>query len=172
MRSLTAKFLSVGLMTAGCLMVHPVKAALGQSADAGQNITIARSNAIPSATGAADRFTGSVKLDMMAVPAGPSRARVQSVTFAAGGYTAWHSHPLGQVSVVTEGSGYIQQWGGQVQQIHPGDVIWTPPNVKHWHGAGPKAPMTHISVYDEPEGQVTKWMEKLTDAEYRKATAK
>ena len=170
MKSLLVKSLSVVLMSGACMMVHPVKAASGQAADAGQNITITRSNAIPSAPGAADRFTGSVKMDTLAVPTGPSHARVLSVTFAPGGYTAWHSHPLGQVLVVTQGSGYVQQWGGPVHQIHPGDVIWTPPNVKHWHGAGPNAPMTHISIYDEADGQVTKWMEKLTDEEYRKAT--
>lgn len=170
MRLLTARFVYFGFMTAGCLMIHPVNAASGQSADAGQNIVITRSKAIPSAAGTPDRFTGSVKMDTLALPTGPSHARVLSVTFSPGGYTAWHSHPLGQILVVTEGNGYVQQWGGAVQQIHPGDVIWTPPNVKHWHGAGPKAAMTHISIYDEAEGQATKWMEKLTDEEYQKAT--
>lgn len=132
-------------------------------------IVITRSDAVPSAKGTPDRFVGAVKMDTLAEPKDASLARVISVSFAPGAHTNWHSHPLGQILVVTAGMGYIQQWGGKVEQIHPGDVIWTPPNVKHWHGAGLKESMTHISIYDEPKGQVTNWMEPVTAEQYSAA---
>ena len=164
-----ARFLSLSLLACLCVSVRTEKATAAQSgaADTSQKITIQHKGEFPSVQGAADRFTGQVRLDTLGAPAPPSLTRVQSITFAPGAHTAWHSHPLGQTLIVTSGSGYVQQWGGPRQEIHEGDVIWTPPNVKHWHGAGPNGPLTHISVYDEPDGQVTKWMEKVTDEQYK-----
>jgi 4-carboxymuconolactone decarboxylase len=133
------------------------------------SITILRADQAPSIFGPENHFIGKVKMDTLTEPVPGSRPRVLNITFAPGARTAWHSHPLGQILIVTSGSGFIQQRGGPIQAIHEGDVIWTPPNVQHWHGAGPNGPMTHISIYDEPSGQVTQWLEQVTDAEYAKA---
>lgn len=176
MKSLAMRLVSVALLALVCVLVQPVRARAGQSTgsdvagQSAQTITITRSDAIPTAPGPADHFTGAVKLDTLTdSKTGPGRTRILNVTFAPGAYTAWHSHPHGQLLIVTAGSGYVQQWGGKIQAIHAGDTIWTPPNVKHWHGAGLKEPMSHLSIYEEPDAQVTKWMEKVTDEEYRQA---
>lgn len=176
MKSLVARLSALAVVAAACTVVHPVRARAGQSEPASgagqpaQTITITRAAAVSSAQGPPEHFTGAVKLDMLAEPkSAPGQTRIESITFAPGAHTGWHSHPLGQLLVVTAGSGFVQQWGGPIQAIHSGDVIWTPPNVKHWHGAGLKEPMTHISIYEETNGQVTIWMEKVTEEEYRQA---
>jgi quercetin dioxygenase-like cupin family protein len=87
-----------------------------------------------------------------------------NVMFEPGSRTAWRSHVRGQLLIVTSGKGRVQQWGGPVQEIQKGDVVWFPPGVKHWHGAAPDSPMTHIAIVDEGgSGDATHWMEKVTD---------
>ena len=94
--------------------------------------------------------------------------RVNAVHFAPCSRTAWHRHALGQTLYVTEGVGYIQSWGGELIEIHPGDVIYTPPDEEHWHGAAPDHFMTHIAMWEAPlDGPETMWAEHVTDAEYR-----
>ena len=89
-----------------------------------------------------------------------------SVAFERGARTAWHSHPLGQTLIVTAGTGWVQQWGGQVQEIWQGDIVWIPPNLKHWHGATASASMTHIAVQESLDGKAVEWMEKVSDEQY------
>lgn len=91
-----------------------------------------------------------------------------SVTFEPGARTAWHTHPLGQTLIVTAGVGWAQVEGGPVEEIRPGDVIWFPANVKHWHGATPKTGMTHLAIVEKLDGKSADWMEKVTDEQYRK----
>ena len=91
------------------------------------------------------------------------------MTFAPGARTAWHTHPAGQILVVTPGTGRVQQWGGAMQEIHEGDVVWTPPNVKHWHGATPTSAMTHMAIAEQLDGKAATWMEQITDAQYNGA---
>ena len=86
--------------------------------------------------------------------------------FDAGARTAWHAHPLGQTLIVTAGSGRVQFWGGPMQEIRPGDVVWIPPGQKHWHGASPATPMTHISIQEQVDGKTAEWFEKVTDEQY------
>jgi quercetin dioxygenase-like cupin family protein len=81
---------------------------------------------------------------------------------------AWHTHPLGQTLVVTAGLGWVQQWGGLVEEIRPGDVVWIPPGVKHWHGATPSKGMTHIAITEHLDARVAEWMEKVTDEQHRR----
>ena len=131
--------------------------------------SILHSDAVPTAPGPANHFIGTVNMDTLSEPIEGLRPRVLSVTFAPRARTAWHSHPMGQVLIVTEGSGFVQQQGGPIQAIHVGDIIWTPPNVRHWHGAAPDTSMTHIAIYEEPKGKVTQWFEQVTDEEYAKA---
>ena len=82
--------------------------------------------------------------------------------------SGWHTHPLGQILIVTDGKGWIQQWGGPVEEIRKGDVVWIPANVKHWHGATPNTAMTHIAIQEQLNGIAVEWMDKVTDEQYRK----
>jgi quercetin dioxygenase-like cupin family protein len=116
--------------------------------------------------GPAANFTGSAQVKPLVSAHYPSRATAGQVTFDPGSRSAWHTHPLGQALIVTEGAGWVQQWGGVVQQIRKGDVVWTPPGVKHWHGATPNTSMTHITVQEELGGKNVEWMEKVSDEQY------
>jgi len=88
------------------------------------------------------------------------------VAFEPGARTAWHTHPLGQTLYVISGVGRVQAKGGPVREIRPGDVVWIPPNEKHWHGASPTNGMTHIAMQEAFDGSYVTWMEHVTDAEY------
>ena len=90
-----------------------------------------------------------------------------SVTFEPGARTAWHTHPLGQTLIVTAGCGRAQRWGGPIEEIRPGDVVWFPPGEKHWHGATPTTAMTHIAIQEKLDGKVVDWMEQVSDEQYQ-----
>src|SRR5437870_9996624 len=96
------------------------------------------------------------------------RKRERKQKTEAGARSAWHTHPFGQILIVTEGTGWIQQWGGPIEEIRKGDVIWIPAGVKHWHGATPNTAMTHIAIQEELNGKAVEWMEKVTDEQYHK----
>ena len=98
--------------------------------------------------------------------ADPARVAGAQVTFEPGARTAWHTHPLGQTLIVTSGSGRAQRWGGAIEKIRAGDVVWIPPGEKHWHGASPSTAMTHIAVHERLEGKTVDWMEPVTDEQY------
>jgi quercetin dioxygenase-like cupin family protein len=127
---------------------------------------IRRNGTRPSNKGPADWFTGIVRVDPLFAAHDPARTSGASVTFEPGARSNWHSHPLGQTLVVTSGSGWIQAWGQPVQEINPGDVIWTPPGEKHWHGAKATTPLTHIAIQEALNGKVVDWMEKVGDDQY------
>jgi quercetin dioxygenase-like cupin family protein len=118
-------------------------------------------------TGAPDRFSGSVRVQSLFSPTEPSRTSGGVVTFQPGTRSAWHTHPLGQILIVTDGSGWIQQWSGPVQVIRKGDVVWIPPGVKHWHGATPTTAMTHIAVQESLNGVAVNWLEQVTNEQYQ-----
>jgi quercetin dioxygenase-like cupin family protein len=117
--------------------------------------------------GPADWFTGTVHLDMIATPSEPSRVQAANVHFAPGARTAWHTHPLGQNLIVTAGCGWAQRWGGPVEEIRPGDVIWFAPGEKHWHGATAITAMTHIAIQEHLDGKTADWMEQVSDEQYK-----
>jgi quercetin dioxygenase-like cupin family protein len=127
---------------------------------------IKRAGSKPSGKGQADYFTGTVRIDALIDAPAPARVVAASVTFEPGSRTAWHAHPLGQNLIVTFGCGRVQRWGGPVEEIRPGDVIWIPPGEKHWHGAAATTAMTHIAIQEQLEGKTAEWMEKVTDEEY------
>ena len=127
---------------------------------------IKRSGSQPSRKGPADWFTGPVRIDPLFQPNAPARAIGISVTFEPGARTLWHSHPLGQMLIVTAGCGLAQRWCGPIERILPGDVIYIPPGEKHWHGASANTAMTHIAIYEELDGKSAEWMEKVNDEEY------
>jgi quercetin dioxygenase-like cupin family protein len=128
---------------------------------------IKRCGTQPSAKGPADWFTGTVRIDPLTQAPGPARVVAASVTFEPGGRTAWHSHPLGQTLIVTAGCGRAQRWGGPIEEIRPGDVIWFEPGEKHWHGASPTTAMTHVAVQEQLDGKTAHWMEHVTDDQYQ-----
>ena len=127
---------------------------------------IKRCGSQPSNKGTDEYFTGTVRIDPLFQANPPSRTFGASVTFEPGARTAWHSHPLGQTLIVTAGYGLVQHWGGPIEQIRPGDVIWFPPGEKHWHGAAPMTSMTHIAIHEALDGKVVDWMEKVSDEQY------
>lgn len=128
---------------------------------------IKRSGSQPSTKGPDEYFTGTVRIDPLFQAKSPARAFGASVTFEPGARTAWHTHPLGQTLIVTAGYGLVQRWGGPIEQIRPGDVIWFTPGEKHWHGATGSTAMTHIAIQESLEGKVVDWMEKVTDEQYQ-----
>jgi quercetin dioxygenase-like cupin family protein len=127
---------------------------------------IKRSGSQPSAKPSSDWFTGTVRLDSLFSAREPARAFGASVTFEPGSRTAWHTHPLGQILIVTAGAGRAQRWGGAIEEIHPGDVVWIAPGEKHWHGAAPTTAMTHIAIQEQLDGKMVEWMEKVSDEQY------
>jgi quercetin dioxygenase-like cupin family protein len=129
---------------------------------------IKRSGTDPSAKGPSDWFTGTVRIDPLFSPPAPSQVSSALVTFEPGARTAWHTHPAGQTLVVTSGLGWAQREGGPVEEIRPGDVVWFPPDEKHWHGASPTTAMSNIAVQEKQDGSPVTWMEHVTDEQYRK----
>jgi quercetin dioxygenase-like cupin family protein len=130
------------------------------------NMEIKRSGSQPSGKGPAEYFTGTVRIDPLFQANDPARALGVSVTFEPGARTAWHTHPLGQTLIVTAGCGWAQHWGGPVEEIRPGDVVWFPPGEKHWHGATPTTAMTHIAIVEQLDGKAADWLEKVSDEQY------
>ena len=119
-----------------------------------------------SGKGPAEWFTGAVRIDPLHNAPAPARVGCAAVTFEPGARTAWHSHPLGQTLVVIAGCGRAQRWGGPVEEIKPGDVVWIAPGEKHWHGAAPATGMTHIAIQESLDGGAAQWMEHVSDEQY------
>jgi quercetin dioxygenase-like cupin family protein len=131
---------------------------------------IIRSGTQASLKGPADWFTGTVRIDPLFLRAEtPSRMAHMtgaSVTFEPGARTAWHTHPLGQILIITAGCGLVQHDGGPVEGVRPGDVVRFAPGERHWHGAAPATSMTHIALQEELDGTAVEWLEHVTDAQY------
>jgi quercetin dioxygenase-like cupin family protein len=128
---------------------------------------IKRCGSQPSGKGPSEYFTGTVRIDPLFTAPDPARVVGASVTFEPSARTAWHTHPLGQTLIVTAGSGRVQRWGGPIEDIRPGDVIWFPPGEKHWHGATPTTAITHIAIQEQLNGKTVDWMEQVSDEQYQ-----
>jgi len=128
---------------------------------------IKRTGSQPSSKGPADWFTGAVRIDPLVQPSAPARVAAASVTFEPGARTAWHTHPLGQTLIVISGCGRAQRWGGPIEEIRPGDVVWFSPGEKHWHGAAHTTAVTHIAIQEQLDGKVVEWLEKVSDEQYQ-----
>lgn len=122
----------------------------------------------PSGKGPSDYFTGTVRVDPLFSAPSPARVSGARVTFEPGARTAWHTHPLGQTLIVTEGFGRVQRERGPIEEIRPGDVVWFPPGERHWHGASPTTAMTHLAIQEQLDGRAVDWLEKVSDEQYRK----
>lgn len=130
-------------------------------------VVVQRNGSTPSAQGSEASFTGSVRIDTPFRATFPARVSGGTITFEPGARTAWHTHPLGQTLIVTAGIGWVQQWGSRAQEIRPGDVVWVPAGVKHWHGATATSGMTHLGISEQLDGKNVDWMEHVSDAQYR-----
>jgi quercetin dioxygenase-like cupin family protein len=130
------------------------------------DMDLKRAGTRPSQQGPTDWFTGEVRIEPLSNPPEPSRIGVASVSFSPGARTAWHSHPLGQTLIVTEGTGWTQCEGEARIEIRAGDVIWCPPGHRHWHGATPTTAMTHTALQERLDGKTVDWLEKVGDEQY------
>lgn len=131
-----------------------------------QSIEVSPSDARSDMVGPAEFFTGTAIISPLFSPHADGGAGAATVTFAPGARSAWHSHPAGQVLVVTSGVGWVQERGGERRRIEAGDVVWTPPNVEHWHGATAENAMSHIAIQEAVDGSVVEWLEPVSDGEY------
>ena len=131
-------------------------------------IEITPNGSRPSARGVAPNFTGSVVIDPLFDATEHTHATGGLVTFEPGARTAWHTHPAGQTLIVTSGVGWVQEWNGERSEIKPGDVVWNPPAVKHWHGATATNRVSHIAISYMLEGRNIDWLEPVSDEEYDK----
>ena len=152
MNQLTAMLTTMALLTSA-----PAEA---------QTLVITRGGARPVVTAPADRFTGRARVEMLFEALAPSDASGGYVTFEPGARTAWHSHPRGQILIVTDGTGRVQRWGDQIEEIRAGDVVRIPAGQKHWHGASPRSTMTHLAITERRDGTSVQWMERVSDEQY------
>jgi 4-carboxymuconolactone decarboxylase len=155
-------------MNVSTAMVTAMALLASASTDA-QTLAITRGASRPALPAAGDHFTGGARVETLFEALDPLDASGGSVTFEAGARTAWHSHPRGQILIVTAGTGRVQRWGDPIEEIRQGDVVRIPAGQKHWHGASPPASMTHIAITEHRDGITVQWMEKVTDAQYNAA---
>ena len=160
MKQLIATASAVGLIATGAAGASDALAAEAET------VLVTRAGSQASAVGPSAIFTGAVRIDAPFKGSGAARIGGATVTFEPGARTAWHTHPLGQTLIVTAGVGRVQQWNGPVQEIRPGDTVWIPPGVKHWHGAGAATGMSHIAIAEALDGKVVDWLEQVSDAQY------
>jgi quercetin dioxygenase-like cupin family protein len=132
------------------------------------DMQITNADSVKASEGPASNFTGKVEVRPLTSVQDPSRVSSALVTFQKGARSNWHTHPLGQTLIVKEGMGYVQQEGQKVQTIKKGDVIWTPPGVKHWHGATRDSILSHYAVQEMLTGKAVEWLDKVTDEQYPK----
>jgi 4-carboxymuconolactone decarboxylase len=144
-------------------------ALLASASTEAQTLGITRGASRPARPAPAENFTGGVRVEALFEALDPSHASGGSVTFEAGARTAWHSHPRGQILIVTAGTGRVQRWGDPIEEIRQGDVVRIPAGQKHWHGASPQASMTHIAITEHRDGVRVQWMEKVSDEQYNAA---
>jgi quercetin dioxygenase-like cupin family protein len=158
---------SLALVTTAMLLLNA-----NASAQQLSEVKVTRIGSQPSSAGPEENFTGSVRVDSRFQATSPGRIGGGTVTFETGARTAWHTHPLGQTLIVTSGVGWVQQWGKAPQEIRPGDIVWIPPGVKHWHGAAATTGMTHIAIAEALDGKSVDWMEKVSDEQYQTTTSR
>ena len=162
-----ALIVSFSMALAGILEpIWSVAAAQSSPTPASSQITVTPESSQKVITGAADRFTGSVRVRSLFDAKDQARTTGGEVTFQPGARSAWHTHPLGQILIVTDGVGWVQQWGGPIQVMRKGDVIWIPAGVKHWHGATPNSSVTHLAIQENLDGRNVDWLEKVSDEQY------
>jgi quercetin dioxygenase-like cupin family protein len=139
---------------------------LGGAPAFAESSVISPNGSRPNVSGAPQNFIGAVVVQPLSGANDHIRASAGHVTFAPGARSAWHTHPAGQILIVTDGVGWVQEEGGAKREIKPGDVVWCPPGVKHWHGATATIGMRHIAITGTVDGKNVDWMEHVTDEQY------
>jgi quercetin dioxygenase-like cupin family protein len=130
---------------------------------------IKKAGSTPTRLAPANYFSGTVMQDPIIEAPEPARLRSTLVTFAPGGRTAWHTHPLGQTLYIVSGVGRVQSAGGPVREVRAGDVVWFAPGERHWHGASPQNGMVHVAMQEAKDGSYVDWAEHVSDADYARA---
>jgi quercetin dioxygenase-like cupin family protein len=120
----------------------------------------------PSQAGPSEWFTGRVRIDPLCRAESPGTVQVNTVTFEPGARTHWHTHPRGQTLLVTAGRGLVCAENERAREIRPGDTVWIPAGERHWHGAAADTAMSHVAIQEAEDGETTRWLEPVTDAEY------
>jgi quercetin dioxygenase-like cupin family protein len=141
-------------------------AALSVATGAAQQLEITRNGARGTIRGPEQAYTGPAIANVLFGATADKPLTAVEVTFEPGARTAWHNHPAGQYLVVTSGVGWVQQRGGKKREIRPGDVVWTPPGVAHWHGATPTQAMSHLAIWQFVDGSGGELFEHVSDEEY------
>ena len=139
---------------------------LASASTEAQTLVITRGGSRPVQPAPTASFTGGARVETLFEALDPSDASGAYVTFEPGARTAWHSHPRGQILIVTDGTGRAQAWGGPIQEFRAGDVVRIPAGQKHWHGASPHASMTHLAITEHRAGARVQWMEPVSDLQY------
>ncbi len=116
--------------------------------------------------GPEDLFTGDVQVDMVFPSNETAHYSGAYVTFQPGARTAWHYHPAGQHMIVTSGVALTGTRDGKIVSFKENETVWCPPDIDHWHGATPDAPMTHLVITGSKDGENVVWKEKVTDDQY------
>ncbi len=152
--------------------MNPISATtLAQAEAKDQTIQVFSPGLVPATQGASEFFVGDVYVDQRYQGTAPAAISGGLVSFTPGARTAWHTHPLGQTLYVVSGVGRVQMAGGPIREIRPGDLVWIPAGVKHWHGAAPDTPMTHLALAEQQDGKVVTWLEQVSERDYRAAVA-
>jgi quercetin dioxygenase-like cupin family protein len=159
----TMKLLTVSVLA---VSVWSMTSAVAQTPSTEPVIEISSAGSRTASPGAAANFTGRAQVEQLVPARGASRLSGGVVVFQPGARSAWHTHPLGQVLVITAGTGLVQQWGGPILTMKTGDVVWIPAGVKHWHGASPTSRVTQMSIQEVVDGKNVEWLEPVTDQQY------
>lgn len=152
-------------LLAALLVALTAQAGVALAGEAQEQV-VTKAGTNPSVAGSPKYFTGSVRLDPVLDANRDAPYSVCYVTFEPGARTFWHTHPAGQRLIVVSGYGLTATWDGQVQTLKPGDAVWCPPDVKHWHGASPTTGMTHLALTGTKDGKNVTWMEEVTIQQY------
>ena len=139
---------------------------LAAASVAAQSLVITRGGTRPVRPAPPQNFTGTAHVEMLFEAVDPSHASAGMVTFEPGARTAWHTHPRGQILIITAGVGRVQRWGDPVEEVRTGDVVRIPAGQKHWHGGSPQTSMTHVAISEHRDGTTVQWMEQVSDEQY------
>ena len=161
MKNLSILIVSLFLVTASSIFA-------ASETKSSEKISVIKLDTLESASAGNTNFSGNVFLKRMFSANNSSDISAGVVNFKAGSRTAWHTHPQGQMLIITEGKGWIQQWGEPVIEVQEGDIVWFPAGVKHWHGGTPDSDMTNIAIAPIVDGRSSDWLEKVSDEQYKK----
>ncbi|MGE8613308.1 MAG: cupin domain-containing protein [Achromobacter veterisilvae] len=139
---------------------------MGASSAHAQGIQIAPAGTTPTVLGPARNFSGHVAVDIKSAGGSGKHGSVGMVDFAPGARTAWHTHPVGQLLIVTDGQGWVQEDGQPRREIKAGDAVWIEAGVKHWHGAAQANGMRHLAIAYMKDGKSADWKELVSDEQY------